>query len=292
MEKFKKVFITGSAGFIGKNIEQYLKDKYAVLSPTRKQLDLLDGYKVEKFLKKNKPDVVIHTALVGGSRLDEYGAQQFSYNLRIFFNLVRNRQYFGKMIHIGSGAEYDKSRDIKAVKETDFDKMIPGDYYGFFKYICAKYIEESENIYNLRVFGLWGRHEDWRFRFISNAICRNLKRMPISISQDVYFDYVYVDDFCRIVEYFIKNDGKFKTYNIGTGEKKNLISIANAINRLSQKTSKVRVAKKGLQKEYTCNNARLMNELGDFAFTDFDKALSKMIVWYGDHIDDVDGKYL
>lgn len=55
------------------------------------------------------------------------------------------------MIHFGSGAEYDKSKPIVKVKETDFGKVIPKDEYGFFKYICSKYIEKTDKIICLRI---------------------------------------------------------------------------------------------------------------------------------------------
>ena len=62
---------------------------------------------------------------------------------------------------------------------------MPGDAYGFSKYICAKYIERSERILDLRLFGVFGPYEDYTVRFISNACCRVLKGLPIVLRQDV-----------------------------------------------------------------------------------------------------------
>ena len=86
---------------------------------------------IEKFLKDNKIDVVIHAAVKGGSRkLPSYQGMSKE-NLKMFFNLASNSKYYKKMIFLGSGAEYDKSIDIKEAKESDFGKRIPLDDYVF-----------------------------------------------------------------------------------------------------------------------------------------------------------------
>ena len=83
----------------------------------------------------------------------------------------------------------------------------PINIYGYSKYEIAKNIESRHrNIYNLRVFGIYGKYEDYKRRFISNNICRLLCGQTISINKNAYFDYLYVNDFSKIVEMFIKNN--------------------------------------------------------------------------------------
>ena len=140
----KTIFITGAGGFIGRNLEERFSKKYKLLTPGHKELDLLDEKAVDNFFKKNKVDVVINCAVIGGSRKEEHVEYALSGNLRIFFNLLKNKDRYKKMIHFGSGAEYDKSKPIIKVKETDLEKTIPKDEYGFFKYVCTKYIEKEK----------------------------------------------------------------------------------------------------------------------------------------------------
>ena len=285
MEKVKKnLFITGARGFIGKNLVEKFSEKYNLLTPGHKELDLLDEKVVDDFFNKNKIDVIINCAVIGGSRKEEHVDSSLSNNLRIFFNLLKNKDKYKKMIHLGSGAEYDKSKPIIKVKETDFDKVIPKDEYGFFKYICSKYIKKEKDIVCIRIFGLFGKHEDYRYRFISNAIVNNLKGLPITMNQNVFFDYTYINDFVRIVDYFINHKAKHKFYNIGTGKKIDILTIANKINKISDKKSKIEVRNTGLNNEYTCDNSRLMNELKKFSFTDFDKSLVELYNWYKNKI--------
>lgn len=276
----KNILITGANGFIGKNLSEQLKDKYNLLTPPRSELDLLDECKVDSFFKKNNIDVIIHAAVVGGSRKEEQIDSALSQNLRMFFNILKNKKYFKKMICLGSGAEYDKTKPIIEVKETDFEKTIPSDEYGFFKYICSKYIEEQDNIVSLRIFGMFGKYEDYRYRFISNAICQNLSGSPITINQNVFFDYVFIDDFVKIVDHFIENEVKDKFYNIGTGKKIDLVTVANLINKIADKKSEIIVKNNGLNNEYTCNNERLMSELNSFEFSDIKDSIKKLFDWY------------
>ena len=277
----KTILITGSTGCIGLNlIEQLDRKKYNLLTPKHKELDLLKDSAVSKYFKKNKIDVVVNCALVGGSRNEEYVNNMVSVNLKMFFNIVRNKKYFKKMIHIGSGAEYDKSRPLIKVKEEEFDKMIPKDDYGFFKYICSKYIESTDNIICLRIFGLYGKYEDYKLKFVSEAICRNILGLPIIINKNVYFDYVYMNDFIKVIEYFVNNNAKYKFYNIGKGKTIDILTIAKRVNKIAEKKSKIIIKNKGLSNEYSCDNTRLMREIKNFKFTDFDQSIKEFYAWY------------
>jgi GDP-L-fucose synthase len=283
MKSKVRILITGANGFLGKHLREYLVDRYTLLVPSHKELDLLDENAVDNFFQTHKIDVVIHTALVGGSREEEAAESALEQNLRMFFNIVRNKKHFKKMIHCGSGAEYDKRFPIAGVKEEDFDKRVPADEYGFSKYLCSKYIENSEGIVCLRIFALFGKGEDYRYRFISNAMCRNIFGLPITMRQNVYFDYIYIKDFVRIVEYFINNKAKHKFYNIGTGKRVNLKTIARKINAMADKESKIIIKSKGLNNEYSCDNERLLNEISGFKFTDFDTYMKELYVWYNEN---------
>lgn len=280
----KTILITGGSGFIGKNLVEVFKNKYKVLSPSHKELDLLKTDSVDDFFKKNKIDVVIHCALVGGSRPEEKENDSTYQNLKMFFNIIHNKDKFGKMINFGSGAEYDKSKPIVEVKEEDFGKTIPKDDYGFFKYVCSKYIETSDRIINLRIFGLFGKYEDYRYRFISNAICQNLAGLPITINQNVFFDYIYIDDFVKIVDYFINNKTKHNFYNIGTGKKIDLLTLAEVINDVAEKKSEIVVKNEGLNNEYTCNNQRLIKEINNLTFIEINNSVKNLYIWYKNNI--------
>jgi GDP-L-fucose synthase len=277
----KKVFISGAGGYIGGHLAQYLREFYTVLAPTHKELDLLSGPSVERFLRKYRPYAVIHCAIVGGSRAEEHTENSLALTLRMFYNLERCKKYYTKFIHLGSGAEYDKSRQIKKIKESEFGEFIPSDSYGFTKYIIGQHIEHSSDKFvNLRLFGIFGYGEDYRLRFISNTLVRRLLKKDLIIRQNAVFDYIYIKDFLKVVAYFIKHTGKYRSYNIGTGKKLALLEIAQHICHMTDSHEKIRILKKGLNREYTCDNTRLMKELGNFHFLPFDTALRELYDLY------------
>ncbi len=55
----------------------------------------------------------------------------------------------------------------------------------------------------LRLFGVFGPHEDYAIRFISNAICKALFGLPITLRQNRTFSYLFIDDLGPIVERFL-----------------------------------------------------------------------------------------
>jgi UDP-glucose 4-epimerase len=277
-----RVLITGGSGFIGKNLIEYLSKKYEVFAPKHNELELLDENSVRTYLEKNKFDIVIHTAVRGGSRKSPTAPDIVKNNLKMFFNLVSNSNLYKKMIFIGSGADFDKSEDINNVREEDFGKRVPKDDYGFYKYVCSKFIEKADNITNLRVFGIFGKYEDYDVRLISNIICRIIFNLPVEINQNAVFDFVYVNDLCKIVEYFIENCAKEKFYNIGGEMHLELFSIVEKIKKISGKDFDIKIKKQGMNKEYTCNNSRLISEL-DFKFSNIDSSIEELYKWYLDN---------
>jgi nucleoside-diphosphate-sugar epimerase len=63
-----KILLTGGSGMVGMNILEYSKNfDYTILSPSSRELNLLDYNNVDVYLKINKPDFIIHAAgKVGG----------------------------------------------------------------------------------------------------------------------------------------------------------------------------------------------------------------------------------
>ncbi len=275
-----KICITGGSGFIGRNIIETLSSKYTILAPSHKELELLDEGKVENYFKKNKVDIVIHGSNIGGTKNTINMPNVASTNIRIFFNLARCKKMYKRMIFLGSGAEYDKSRPIKKIREKDFDLRVPSDEYGFSKYICSKYIEQTDKIVNLRLFGVYGKYEDYSLRFISYALCRNIMGLPILINQNVFFDYLYIKDLVKIIDFFIENEPHERFFNIGRGEKIDLLTIAKAVNNIADEKTKIVVERDGLKNEYTCDITLLKNRIKDLQYTDFLESLKELYSYY------------
>jgi len=285
----KNIFLSGGNGFIGRNILEQLSGKYEISAPGRQELDLLDALAVEHFIRQNDFEVVIHAANIGGNRKDPGPQNMAELNMRMFFNIVRCKKHFGKMIHLGSGAEYGKQRDLKTVREDEFDLVVPSDQYGFYKYICSKYIENTSNITCLRIFGCYGKYEDYEYKFISNAICRALFGMPIKITNmNVAFSYLYIDDLIRIVDHFIAKDGSHKFYNMAPDEITDLLKIAKLVKAQSGVEKDIEIGKPGLGLEYTGSNELLKKEMVNFRFTPIKEGIEKLYKWYSENKNSID----
>ena len=279
-----KVLILGSNGFIGKNLYEYLQYflEYKLLCPTRKELDLLDEDAVLQYLKTNTPDVIINAAVCRNPLYfqNTSGTSELEQDIRMFYILEKYNRYYGKLLYFGSGAEFNKNNDIVDVAENDFIHNIPTTEYGLAKYIIGRSIDKSSSLYNLRIFGLFGKYENWKTTFISGCCCKALKKLPITIRQNVFFDYMYINDFCTIVKWFIDHTPKFHTYNVVTGKKIDLLTIANMIKQVAKVDVPIYVCKLGLANEYTANNSRLIKEMGSIPFTDLKQSLTELFHYY------------
>ena len=285
------IFITGSSGFVGSHLKEYLQKSYTdytLFAPSSKELDLANEIAVDDYILSNKIDIIIHLANRGGGRDTVDMKNVTEYNLRIFFNIAKHEQNVKKIISFGSGAEYAKHKPIVDVKEDDYLETQPLDEYGFYKSITSRYIEKSNNIVQLRIFGAYGEYENYRFKFISNAIVKNLLHLPIVINKNVYFDYIYINDLVKMIDWFAHNEAKEKIYNVTTGKKIDLNTLANLVNETSEFQSAVNVLNDGLNNEYTSNNERIMRELGDFEFTSHKNAISKMREYFSHNLENLD----
>jgi len=285
------IFITGSNGFIGSHLKEYLKinyDDYMLFTPSSRDLDLYNERDVDNYILLHKIDIIIHLANRGGGADTQNMKNITEYNLRIFFNIVKHEKNVKKIISFGSGAEYSKHQPIVNVKEEDYLLEQPLDEYGLYKSITSKYIEKSDKIVQLRIFGAYGEKEDYRFKFISNAIVKNLLGLPIVINKNVYFDYIYIDDLVKMIAWFIQNDAKEKIYNVTTGMKVDLVTLANLINETSDFKSKIQVLNDGLNNEYTSSNERVLKEIGDFTFTTHKEAITKMRDYFSYNMNSLD----
>ena len=286
------IFLTGGTGFIGRNLQEYLSSKYRILAPSHKELELLDQEEVKNYFQKNNIDIVIHSAAPPSHRKIREPKDIAYTNLRIFFNIVRNSPRFSKMIFVGSGAEYGTQKDIVRVKETSFDTLVPEGEHGFSKYVCSKYIEKTDKIINLRIFGIFGKYEEYQIRFISNAICKALFDLPITLKQNRVFSYLFIDDFMRIVDYFIEHEPGHNIYNAAPDETAELLAIARKVNEISGKNLEIIVRAPGMGKEYTADNSLLASEIKGIRFTPLEAAIENLYNWYEEHRHTVDEKLL
>lgn len=271
----KNILLTGSGGFIGLHVKNFLSEKFNLFTPRSFQLNLLDQKAVSNYVKENDIELIIHSASCGvritpDATIDDVAKPNFD----MFKNLADCVNENCPMITFGSGAEYDKSRPIHKIQEENFAQNIPQDPYGYSKYLISKEIEKCENILNLRIFGIYGLYED-KSRVTSCIVNDNLAHRPILLNQNVIFDFIWIEDFCKIVEFFINNPTKEKFVNVTPTESIEIVELAKIANRFSDFKSEIIIKKEGLNKEYTGDNSKLCNLMPELKFTSYEEGMKK-----------------
>lgn len=286
------LFITGGGGFIGSHLKKRLalNENFNVFAPKSRELNLTDESAVDDFVCTHKIDTIIHLANKGGGRDTLDMTNVTEYNLRIFFNIAKQKNRVAKIISFGSGAEYGKNKPIINAREDDYKKALPLDEYGFYKAITSHYIEDcADNIIQLRLFGIYGEMENYRYKFITNAVVKNLLHLPIAINQNVFFDYMYIEDLLNIIEFYVENDAKYKIYNASSGTKIDLLTLTALVNETSDFKSEIIVMNAGLNNEYTSDNSLLKSEMKDkFKLTPHAEAIGKIRKYFKQNFTSLD----
>ena len=276
-----KILLTGGNGFIGKNIkESYLSQKYELVAPSRYELDCSDDKSVETFFKKHSFDVVIHSAAKAGHRNANDVSNLFLTNSRMMFNLLKYQNCWGKLLNMGSGAVYDMQNYLPKMKEDYFGTHIPKDEHGYNKYIFGKLLPSLSNVYDFRIFGIFGKYEDYAIRFISNAICKSIFELPITLRQNKVFDYLYINDLMPVLEHFIENNPTEKAFNVTPNSSIELLHIAELVKTISKKDIEISVAQEGFGMEYSGDNSLLNNEIKNLKFTPIESSIEELYSWY------------
>lgn len=279
----RRILLTGAGphGFIGRNIATALRERYTVFTPSSRELDLCDYDRLARYAEEHGIDAVIHGAAQSMIHTGPESAMQ--HDLQMFFNLDKLSRQLDKVLYFGSGAEFDKRLPMENIREEELGRSIPNEYYGLEKYIMALHAQNSRNIYNLRLFGVFGRYEHWQSKFISNLCCKAMHGLPLTVRQNCMFDYLFVEDLPSIVVWFLEHQPKYHDYNVCTGHPVDLISIAHMARECAGKDLPILVAKGGWNMAYTADNRRLTEEYGPLQLHDLRSAVSSLYAYYVEH---------
>ena len=257
-----KIFLAGHKGLVGSAILKKLKKKNYknIIIADRKKLDLLNQRSVYKFLKKNKPNIVIIAAAKVGGVLDnyKYGADFIYENLQIQNNLIHGSflNKVKKLIFLGSSCIYPKNSK-QPVKE---DYLLNGkleetnEPYALAKIAGIKMCEAFNKQYNTNYLCLmpantYGPNDNYdllKSHFFPALIrkayeckLKNKKSIEVWGSGKPLRELIFVDDIADACIYFMKKKIKYSLLNIGTGKD---MTIKNYVNFILKKLNlKVKV---------------------------------------------------
>lgn len=210
------ILITGANGYIAKALIESLRKEHSIVCLSRSEADLTSLLEVNNFFNKHRTfDAVIHTAIIGGRRTKSEDGETIDQNIKMYYNLLENRNSFLRFISFGSGAEL-------------FALNTP---YGISKRLIADSIKHKDKFTNIRIFGCFD-HNEAEDRFIKGNIIRYINKEPIQIYENKQMDFFFMEDLVSIVKYCLAQENPSKEINCSYKEKHSLAQIAEIINCL------------------------------------------------------------
>ncbi|MDP3723060.1 MAG: NAD-dependent epimerase/dehydratase family protein [Candidatus Omnitrophota bacterium] len=193
------VLVTGAHGFLGHNVVEALND-FKVFAPPRSELDCREFGELSDYVARHAIRFVVHCAGPGTQpKREEAGC--FDNIVGMFFNLVRLRARFEKVICVGTGHEFLARGSLSNLPCLKRYRSLPENPYGLAKLICNNFMHEHglANFINVRIFYAFGKHEDPNARLLPGAISHLLEHKDVSLDHDALLSCIYATDFARFI---------------------------------------------------------------------------------------------
>ncbi len=267
--KGKKILITGATGFVGANLARHFLKKGANISILKRRqsnlwrikdiinqisiydANLMDYARIDKVVKRIKPDVILHTAAYGGYATQGNLSLIIKTNFDSTVNLLDSclKRGFEFFINTGSSSEYG----IKDSPMRESDLLEPVTLYGVSKAaasIYCQYVAKKHNlpIVTLRLFSPYGYFDD-ESRVISYIILSYLKNKTVNIfSPGSVRDFIFIDDVVASYEKALEIDSNYRTeiFNIGSGKQHTIEKLTGIITGAVDNSILVKYRKKSL----------------------------------------------
>ncbi len=276
-----RIFIAGASGMAGSAIKRKLikygygniKIGGALLTPSRKDLDLLNNSEIENWFITQKPDVVIIAAAeVGGIYANLSKPTNFILNnLKIQTNLIETAWKFKvkRLLFLGSSCIYPKLAK-QPIKE---DYLLNGpleetnQWYAIAKIagikLCQALREEHKfDALTLMPTNLYGPGDNYDInnshvmasliKKFFNAKKNNLTHVTCWGDGNPYREFMHVDDLGEAVVFALENwdpeaedspkddmGGKLSFLNVGTGKDISIRELATKIAKATNYTGKI-----------------------------------------------------
>ena len=313
--KNKKVYVAGHNGMVGSSILRKLmkNNLKKIIYKSRKQLDLCNFRKIESFIRKEKPDVIINCAgKVGGIMFNvDNPVDIMEVNILIQINLIKaahlnNVPYY---IYLGSSCIYPKESK-QPIKEEYLltDKPEPtNEGYALSKIVglksCEYYNKQfGKNYITLMPCNLYGPNDNFDLRnshfipaFLNkyvDASENNKKFIEVWGTGKAKREIMHVDDLAsaiiHVLEKIISKNKKIlkiikkqSFINVGTGKDYTIKQYAQMLGKYFSKNIKIKFNKKypdGMKRKLL--DVSFLKKLGWKPKISMDRGFNDTISWY------------
>ena len=230
-----RIGIIGAHGFIGKYLAgRYTQQGHEVDAITRDNLDITSYRAVSDWVRDRQPAVIINCAVTGASsNASDVDLDTVQSNISTFQNFY-NSAGVNRYINIGSGAEFDRTKNLFNVNECDIFSVIPTESYGYSKNVIARMCKERAGFYTLRLFGCC-HHSESSQRILKKVSEKSAG--PIAI-HDKHFDMFNLEDFARVVDHYLE-EGLIKDINCVYPNKEKLLPIVERFAKMHSIETKI-----------------------------------------------------
>ncbi len=262
----KKVFITGTAGFIGFSLARKLiklghevigydnlNEFYpkSVKEARLKNLEANDGYchydgdlcnyhRLVEIFAKHRPDIVCNFAAQAGVRYSLTNPFEYQKsNLEGFLNILECCRHHGvtRLVYASSSSVYGGNKSLPFSETDNVDAPIS-------LYAASKKANELmahcySHLYNFQTIGLrfftvygpWGRPDMAMWIFTEKIL--NDKPIPVFNNGDMKRDFTYIDDIINGVTnaLFLKCLDQYELFNLGNHKCENLLDMITLIEK-------------------------------------------------------------
>jgi nucleoside-diphosphate-sugar epimerase len=266
----KKTYtIFGHRGFVGSAIKNKLKAHNLIL-PEKKELNF----------KKNLGNIIY---CIGSDLWKKDIYNSYYANLGYIPEIIEKNK-FSTFTFLSSIRIYNKSKSSKEESNLNINPNYPDNYYNI-KKICAEsyLLSSKKKVKIIRLANLYGENFYAPIvlpTFIRSAIIKG--QILISINKNSLKDYLNIDDATNIILKIIQS-GKESIYNVASGTRISLISIANQIKKVTN--CKIILSNQGVKvNETLINISKIKKEFNFKPSTYLLKELDRLVIKFSENL--------
>jgi len=306
--EFKRVVVTGGAGFLGKNVVEHLRQQGydQIFVPRSCDYDLTEQSSVRALLKDVQPDLVIHlAAVVGGIGANAANPGKYFYdNLIMGVMLMEEsrRANVQKLVAVGTICSYPKFTPVPFC-EDDLWNGYPEETnapYGLAKKMLLVQSQAYREQYGFNSIYLMpvnlygpGDNFDHRSSHVIPALIRKCVEAKSSGAASVELwgdgtptrEFLYVDDAARGIVAAAEKYNQSEPVNLGSRDEIGIKELAIMIKELVGYSGEIiwDTTKPNGQPRRKLDTRRAFEKFGFRSEIAFKDGLKRTIAWYETH---------